>query len=475
MKMTMNNWKRGTVPIALAFFLSMGMAGCAARKGVDEAYRLPPPAAKVEPAPKTVPSPAPRTVPPPSVKPAPTPAPPPTPPPAPKLEPPEPYEPTPLTSSLTPIKPQEVPQLLDDLDTESLLAAIEKSLLFYSRVPADSRYPLGESTCTAGELKATLLALREILQTCGSDECRRTKIAGNFDFYKAAGQDQKGTVLFTGYFEPVMKGSLEKTDFYSFPLYSPPEETVVINLGKFNSKYEGETLTGRVLNGEVVPHYSREEIDGKGILQGRNLEIAWAADPVELFFLHIQGSGIMELPDGRRIRVGYARSNGRPFRGLAKVLLDRGKITEREMSHEGVKNWLLDNPEERDEMMYRNPSYVFFRIMDGENVGSHNVPLTAGRSIATDAKFFPRGAPALIRLRKPVFPEEGGGLEWVPFSRLVLNQDAGGAIKGTGRVDIYCGTGREAERVAGSLKEPGELYFLLKKNSVTGKVASTVF
>jgi len=390
-----------------------------------------------------------------------------------KATPPEFLEP-PHPTSLKLLKPEEIPPLLDDLSTDSLLAAIDKSLLFYSRVPAESRYPLGPVICTAEELKETLLLFQEILKTCPSEEERKAKIAANFDFYKAAGRDQKGTVLFTGYFEPVFLGSLEKAKAYPFALYRPPEETVVINLGKFKSKYAGETLTGRLLNGEIIPHYSREEIDGEGILSGRNLEIAWAADSIELFFLHIQGSGIMVLPDGRTIRVGYARSNGRPFRGLAKVLLEQGKITESEMSHEAVKTYLQDHPEERAELMHQNPSYVFFRILDGENVGSHDVPLTAGRSVATDPKYFPRGALALIRLRKPVFPENGKGVNWVPFSRFVLNQDAGGAIKGTGRVDIFCGTGTTAERIAGSIKEQGNLYFLLKKN-LPGNNVTTVF
>lgn len=460
----MENGKNGIsiiLLLLLIFTLFILTSGCTARR-IESG--------KPQPAPPPMASKPPETsAPSPSIKP-----PAPASPPEKKEELPRPSVSPSYSESLTLMKPEEVPALLDDLDSESLLAAIDKSLLFYNRVPSESRYPLGESTCTAGELKDTLLALREILKNCGTDECRKTKILSNFDFYKAAGRDRKGTVLFTGYFQPVLQGSLEKSDAYPFPLYAPPEETVVIHLGKFGGKYEGETLTGRISNGEVLPHYTREEIDGKKILQGRNLEIAWVADPVELFFMHIQGSGIMELPDGRTVRVGYARSNGHPFRGLAKVLRDRGKLSDREMSHEAVKNWLLDHPVESAEMMHQNPSYVFFRIMNGDNVGSHNVPLTAGRSIATDPRHFPKGAPALIRLRKPAFSEDHS-VDWVPFSRFVLNQDAGGAIKGAGRVDLYCGTGVEAEQFAGSIKEEGELYFILKKRNGSGNVAKAVY
>jgi len=455
------NQRKWMALISLLFFLSILTGGCATRRTPEGVPKPPPPST-----PAPISKPAPPTAPAPIVKPAPTPEP--------KLAPPEPPQPL-QTSSLRRLRPEEIPPLLDDLHTDSLLEAIDKSLLFYSRVPAESRYPLGMSGCTAEELKETLLAFQEILKTCESEECRKERIVATFDFYQAAGRDKKGNVLFTGYFEPIMQGSLEKTETYSFPLYQPPEETVVINLGRFKSKYAGETLTGRISDGEILPHYTREEIDGEGILQGRNLEIAWVADPIELFFLHIQGSGIMELPDGRTVRVGYARSNGHPFRGLAKVLLERGKITEREMSHETVKTYLQNHPEERSELMHQNPSYVFFRIMDGANVGSHNVPLTAGRSIATDPRHFPKGSLALIRTRKPVFREEGEGMDWVPFSRFVLNQDTGGAIKGAGRVDLFCGTGTDAERVAGSMKEQGSLYFLLKKKSTPGNQEARAF
>jgi len=465
--MTTKKKRNRRIFLILLLLLTVLAAGCAARRPAGEEAMPKPRPAPSQPLPQPAPLPAPKPVP--APMPAPMPAP------APEAKPPATSAPTPLSEPLTLLKPEEIPPLLDDLDRESLLAAIEKSLLFYRRVPADSRYPLGASTCTAEELKETLLALRDILSTCDSDDCRKTRIAAAFDFYKAAGRDSKGTVLFTGYFQPVFQGSLVETEAYPVPLYRTPEETVVINLGKFREEYEGETLTGRVLNGEVVPHYTREEIDGDGVLRGRNLELAWAADPIEVFFLHIQGSGIMELPDGRVIRVGYARSNGHPFRGLAKVLLNQGKITERQMSHEGIKTWLQTHPGQRDEAMHQNPSYVFFRLMDGENVGSHNVPLTSGRSIATDPRVFPKGAPALIRLRKPVFSNGTAEVTWLPFSRFVLNQDAGGAIKGAGRVDLYCGTGKGAERVAGSLKEKGELYFLLKKREGSGKVAATRF
>jgi len=165
-------------------------------------------------------------------------------------------------SSMTLLAPEDIPLLTDDLSRDSLLAAVEQSLLFYSRIPRDSRHPMGPVACTADELKETLLLFQKILQDSSSEDELKEKIAASFDFYQAAGRDKKGTVLFTGYFEPIIKGSLERSEAFSFPIYRPPEETVVINLGRFKSRYMGETLTGRLYGGEVIPHYTREEIDG---------------------------------------------------------------------------------------------------------------------------------------------------------------------------------------------------------------------
>jgi len=457
----MNKQRYGIFLLALFLCLSV-LGGCASlQKQQDEELKPPTsiqpstPVTQPEPVPK--PKPAAPTLPARELRPA-----------YPEILQPDP-------SSMKLLAPDEIPLLTDDLSRDSLLAAIEQSLLFYSRIPRDNRQPMGPVVCTADELQETLLLFQKILQDSSSEEELKEKIADSFDFYQAAGRDRKGTVLFTGYFEPIIKGSIERSDAFSFPIYRPPEETVVINLGRFKSRYMGETLTGRLYGGEVIPHYTREEIDGKGALSGRDLEIAWAEDSVELFFLHIQGSGIMELPDGQSIRVGYARSNGHPFRGLAKVLFEQGKISNNEMSHEAVKRYLQEHPGERAELMHQNPSYVFFQLREGGNVGSHNVSLTAGRSIATDPKYFPRGALALIQSRKPVFTKNGSIMNWVPFSRFVLNQDAGGAIKSTGRVDLFCGTGSDAERVAGSLKENGSLFFLLKKKGLPGNEAATVF
>ncbi len=286
-----------------------------------------------------------------------------------------------------------------------------------------------------------------------------------FDVYKASGSAPSGRVLFTGYYEPLLKGSLEKTDHYRYPIYRRPDDSVVVQLGKFREKYRNERLVGRVENGELLPYFTREEIDGAGVLENKGLEIAWLADPVDIFFLHIQGSGMICLTDGKCFQVSYAQSNGRAYRSIGKLLIDSGKATREDLSMQGIKKYLREHPEEAEEILNHNESYVFFRRVEEGPVGSIGVALTGGRSIATDQTIFPRGALAFIMSKKPIIGPGGDIRSWVPFSRFVLNQDTGGAITGPGRVDLFWGRGREAEIAAGHLKEEGELYFLVLKKA----------
>jgi len=361
------------------------------------------------------------------------------------------------------LSPDTIPALVDDLGGESIGEALAKSIRYYEIVGEDISYGLGIDRVSARDMKESLLIFQEIIGSVESDEMKQKKLKEMFDIYKATGFDGKGAVLFTGYFEPVMEGSLERTEEYRHPLYRTPDDVVVVNLSKFGNRYKNDRIIGRLQNRELIPYYTRADIDGMGSLTGKNLEIAWVNDPIDLFFLHIQGSGKIRLPDGRFAEVGYDQWNGRPYRSIGKYLLDRGKLLRSELTHQTVKKYLRDNPEERSDIMNYNESYVFFRVVKGGPVGALNLSLTEGRSIATDLNLFPKGALALIRLRKPIFDDNGTITKWETFSRFVLNQDTGGAIKGPGRVDLFCGTGSDAEMIAGSLKEKGELYFLVRK------------
>jgi membrane-bound lytic murein transglycosylase A len=362
------------------------------------------------------------------------------------------------------ISEDDTPDFTDDLDWESLKLAIERSLQYYNRLNRDESYDIGNYRYTSKELKETLLAFLYIIQTPESDGDKLRSIRASFNLYKATGYDKKGSVLFTGYYAPVLNGSLQATDRFRYPIYGVPQDITEVNLGKFNNKYGNERIFGRILkSGEMVPYHSRAEIEKEGALKNSNLELAWVDDPISLFSLHVQGSGKIKLQDGNMIQVSYAGSNGRPFRSIATNLLNEGKIAQNEISYLKVKKYLQEHPDELSDILNCNERYIFFRVVENGPLGALQVPVTPGRSIATDLNVFPKGILAYVKTRKPVLDEQGNIKSWITLSRFVLNQDTGEAIKGPGRVDLFCGNGDEAEMIAGSLKEKGELYFLVKK------------
>lgn len=366
--------------------------------------------------------------------------------------------------------PREVPpmpdadqrQRIDDLDLPSLETAIERSLQYYNRVKHPSFY-FGDREIPVSELKVSLAAFREIIRSADPDEVKLKRIREGFEFVPSPGQDGRGTVIFTGYYVPVLEGSRVRTDRYRYPLYRKPDDLVVVNPGKRNSRNGGEPLIGRMERGELVPYYTRDEIDRQGVLGGRRLEFVWVDDPIALYSLHVQGSGKISLPDGRMIMVSYAQSNGRPFRSLSKALTEKGKMNAQEVSYPRVQQYLRENPGELSDLFSTNERYIFFREVERKALGSLGVPVTSGRTIATDPDVFPKGALAFIKARKPVFDAGGQISRWIPFSRFVLNQDMGAAIKGPGRADLFCGEGPDAERLAGSFSEKGEIYILVRK------------
>ncbi len=364
--------------------------------------------------------------------------------------------------SLVHVSQGDIPPMVDDLDRVSMEIAIVRSMEYYNRLPESRIFRFGDRECTAGELKKTLRDFLDILRTSQSKDQIEKRIIENFDIYRSVGRGG-GSVLFTGYYEPILAGSLERTEAYRYPIYRTPEDHVVIDLGGFKEKYKGERIVARIEKGGAVPYYTREDIDVKGCLKGRGLELLWLSDPVDIFFLQIQGSGVVSLPSGELVQVSYEKSNGHPYSSVGRLLVDQGKMSMAEVSLKGIKKYLRDHPDDMLDILSHNESYVFFRIVNDGPIGSLNVAVTPGRTIATDADVFPKGALAFIRLKKPVIDSKGKIVSWEPFSRFVLNQDAGGAIKGPGRVDLFCGRGGGAEMMAGHLKEEGELYFIVGK------------
>ena len=334
----------------------------------------------------------------------------------------------------------------DDLDIDSLNLAIDRSISYYEGAGRNNVYRVADRLINAAQMKESLLSFRRIISEDSSITDKKKRISREFNVYRAAGQDGCGGVLFTGYYVPLLEGSRTRTGKYKYPLYKPPPELI--------SRKNSSSLS----------YYSRKEIDSGGVLRGKNLEIAWVADPVELFFLHIQGSGEIKLKDNTILTVSTSRTNGRPYRSVPRYLLDKGIIKNSSGTNRSIKRFLKEkNESDIYEILSYNERYIFFRLVE-KPTGSLGKPVTSGRTIATDPEIFPPGALAYIRLTKPVFDRQGNLIsQKVPFSRFVLNQDKGGAIKGPGRVDLFCGFGDAAEVEASSLKETGELYFLVKK------------
>ncbi len=355
------------------------------------------------------------------------------------------------------------PRFEDDLDLNSLKLAIERNLEYLRRLDPDHVFSYGSERVTCKRVIDTQQSLLQILLSSPTPTDLQNKIKRQFIVMKAAGMPRTGRVLFTGYFEPTYEASLVKNQVFKFPIYAIPDDLVTIDLSLFRKRFQGLRLMGRLQGRFVVPYYSRDDIDIRKVLKGKNLEIAWLKDPVDVLFLQIQGSGRLMFPSGRSIRVGYAASNGHPYKSIGRYMIKMGYIDREEMSMQKIREFLHNHPFLLEKILAQNPSYVFFRILDRGPLGNIGVPLTPGRSIALDTRLFPKGALGFIHCKKPVLDTQGKIIKWVPFSRFVLNQDTGGAIKGAGRADIFWGSDRYAEVAAGHMKHQGELYILLKK------------
>jgi membrane-bound lytic murein transglycosylase A len=291
-----------------------------------------------------------------------------------------------------------------------------------------------------------------------SDENIKNYFKKYFNLYSATNMDGSDTGTITGYYQPILKGSKVKTSHYKVPLYTTPKDLITVDLSDVYPELKSKRLRGKLAGNKLIPYLSRAEIDGQGSPLAGN-EIVWVEDPVEAFFLEIQGSGIIQFDNGEAMQIGYADQNGYPFKAIGSTLVQKKEITMAEASMEGIKNWARKNITKLREFLNMNASYVFFRKLPNDlpgPIGALGVSIEAERSVAIDPKFIPLGAPVFLSTTQPNTSE--------PLERLMVAQDTGGAIRGGVRADFYWGSGDEAGRKAGSMKQQGKIWTLLPRD-----------
>ncbi len=270
--------------------------------------------------------------------------------------------------------------------------------------------------------------------------------------------DNSPTGLFTGYYAPLLSGSLKKTDKYTVPIYTLPKSLIRLDLSKFDANLDKKTLVGRIQNNEFLPYHDREAIN-KGALKHVPV-LVWVENRVDRLFLEIQGSGIIQFDNGKRMYVGYAGQNGQPYTALAGVLIREGVMTKDNASMQAIRRYFEEHPENIDGYLNQNQSFVFFKdLKQKAALGAQGIALTAGYSLAVDRRYVPMGLPVWLSTSYP----DNVNDHHQPFHRLMIAQDTGGAIKGPIRGDVYWGAGEKATYTAGHMKNPGRWWLLIPK------------
>ncbi len=365
--------------------------------------------------------------------------------------------------SLQRVAVEDFPRFMDPAQVAPLAHSIEMSLAYLRRLPGDRPVVFGPDTFAVARLVRSLEVFREIIaKNPSTDEFNRI-LQSQFVVYRATGSSEGHTVLFTGYYEPVLPGSLNATPRFSVPVYSRPNDLVSIDLSLFADDLKGRTIVGRYTGQTVVPYPSRKYIRNRSDFAETAPPIAWLENEFDLFNLQIQGSGRLQLESGKQVNILYDGTNAQPYRSIGRLLIEQGKIPREDMSMQAIRSYLENNPESADAIFNHNPRYVFFRMADDGPLGALGQPLTPMHSIAVDRQFFPLGALAYIETPVARVSARGGIDAWRLHQGFALAQDTGGAIVGPAHVDLFMGHGLQAETAAGHLKHPGTLYFLVLK------------
>jgi membrane-bound lytic murein transglycosylase A len=357
-----------------------------------------------------------------------------------------------------------MPDLSDDESPDSLLNAIDQSLQKFREMDRTAFMRFGGTAVAIEKIIAGLEDFRAKLAEIGLGDEFYRYVRENYIFYSSAAPQ----VLFTGYYEPQLRGSLCPSEIYRYPVYGKPADLCTIDLQQYYFYKQHPDLPPRIrgrlaANGRIVPYYSRSEIDFQNKLADQGLELVWVDSLIDVFFMQVQGSGQVLLDNGESLRVGYADQNGHPYRSIGKFMVETGALSPQQVSMQNLRAYLETHPDEIPLIFNYNPSYIFFNINEQGPAGSFGAALTPWRSIATDPRLLPPGTLAYIECEKPLLDEQNCIAGWKKFGRFVLNQDSGGAIRGPDRVDLFTGAGDVAAIVAGGMKQKGRLFFLLKK------------
>ena len=342
-------------------------------------------------------------------------------------------------------------------DLEALQRALGYSIEYYQRLSADQQFKYGSIEYSPKEMIASHQHFLRILDLPEVE--RLEKLQQDFLWFESL--NEKNQAFFTGYYEPLLQGGLNESGKFPVPLYRVPSDLVTVNLSDFDEKYGNRVLRGKIVDQKFVKYDDRDEISYKDSLRSRATPLAWVKNDIELFFLQIQGSGVIELPNGDLFRVNYADQNGHPYRAIGRILL--GEIHREKMSMKALKEYLYDHPERVQEILNYNPSYTFFRHIPGNGpLGNIEVPLTPQRSIAMDHRLVPKGGLVFYETNLPYEVSPSKEI----LQRFAVVQDTGGAIRGHGRADIFWGRGIPAEKIAGPMKEKGRIFLLVARKEV---------
>lgn len=311
------------------------------------------------------------------------------------------------------------------------------------------------------KVKALLPICLAANQVNQSDEAQvRAFFERYFQPYQFQQHQQPAKGLFTGYYLPALHGDWHKSTRYQYPLYGLPQDLVQIKLADFDPAYGKKTLVGKQIGRRIVPYPKRAQIEQGGLPKAQQ-PLLWVENLVERFFLEIQGSGYIDMANGERVMVGYAGQNGQPYTPVGRFLISQGLLDKNHISMQAIKSYLETHPQQTQQILNQNESYVFFRLLPkGEAYGSQGVGLTAGYSMAVDVSHMPLGLPVWLSTSYPSPKGQGN----VALNRLMIAQDTGGAIKGKVRGDVFWGGGDNAGRIAGHMKNSGSYWLLLPKS-----------